>query len=109
MRADLVALLAADLPFLTADIVTLLAARVDLRVDGAMFVDSEGRDQLLVGVWRTQALRRAVTDAGTVANLSLRRLLGGLTAARVEAASSARYPWWNCDTFADLARAEELA
>ncbi|GEM_PF-203035 len=59
-----VALLAGDLPYLTPEAVALLrAAAADpgldgaSTVDGAVLVDSEGRAQLLCGVWRAGALR----------------------------------------------------
>ena len=54
---DVVALLAGDLPFLTGALVAELRAR--LTGDGVLVVDDGGRDQYLLGVWRTAALRAA--------------------------------------------------
>lgn len=61
-EAELVAILAADLPLLTGDAVTALrrAMASDATVDGALYRDADGRRQLLCGVWRTAALRAAV-------------------------------------------------
>jgi molybdopterin-guanine dinucleotide biosynthesis protein A len=109
VTGQLVALLAADLPFLTPDVVRLLASRVGPAHDGALLVDAEGQDQLLVGVWRTAALRRAVHDIGPVQNAPLRTLLQRLDAVRVTVPETPQRPWWDCDTEDDLRRAEELA
>src|SRR3954463_11941068 len=76
--AEGVAVLAADLPFVTAAVVTALRER--LTGDGVLVVDDTGRDQLLLGVWRTAALRTATTGArphaplrGVLAPLAVRR------------------------------------
>ena len=58
--ADLVLVVAADLPFVTAAEVTALLDRVREpagAVDGALFRDPGGRDQPLLAVYRTAALR----------------------------------------------------
>ena len=55
VSTDVVALLAGDLPFLTADLVAQL--RGLLTGDGVLVVDDGGREQWLLGVWRTAALR----------------------------------------------------
>jgi molybdopterin-guanine dinucleotide biosynthesis protein A len=53
-----VALLAADLPFLTSNAVArLLTAVVGSTVDGAVYVDGEGQRQTLCGAWRIHALK----------------------------------------------------
>src|SRR3712207_2797457 len=59
---EVVALLAGDLPFLTAALVRALRER--LTGDGVLVVDDTGRDQLLLGVWRTAGLRAAAADVG---------------------------------------------
>lgn len=59
--AGVVALLAADLPFLTPSAVTHLRRQLETStVDGALYVDAGGRRQLLCGVWRAPALRAAL-------------------------------------------------
>lgn len=62
-EVDLLAVLAADLPFLTHPVITAL---LDSVADGAVLVDDTGRDQLLLGVWRVAALRTAVAALPTV-------------------------------------------
>ena len=109
--APMVALLAADLPFLTAAVLATLQSRLTTG-DGALLVDDTGRDQLLAGVWRTSALRAAVEAAGPPQGLALGRLLAGLSVVRVTPAELGTYPtepWRDCDTPEDLRRAEELA
>jgi molybdopterin-guanine dinucleotide biosynthesis protein A len=104
---DVVAVLAADLPFLTAELVGQL--RAALADDGVLVVDDAGRDQLLLGVWRTAALRGALPAAG--GPTSMRRVLAPLTARRLRPAvpDGTPPPWTDCDTPADLARARAAA
>lgn len=104
VAAPWLALLAADLPYVTAGHVDRLReAAYD--GDGALFTDSGGRDQWLAGVWRTAALRTALAayDGG-----SLRGLLGPLGPRRVTAPGDPP-PWADCDTPADLAAARARA
>lgn len=107
VATDVVALLAGDLPFLTAALIGDL--RAALAADGVLVVDEGGRDQYLLGVWRTDALRAALAPAGGPA--SLRRLLAGLTVDRLHPSvpPGAPPPWLDCDTPADLARARAVA
>ncbi|MCZ2823648.1 MULTISPECIES: molybdenum cofactor guanylyltransferase [unclassified Modestobacter] len=101
--AEVVAVLAADLPFLTRDLVTAL--RQQLAEDGVLVVDDTGRDQLLLGVWRTAALRDALRDPRP--HTPLRAVLSQLSVGRHRPAASPDRPapWTDCDTPADLARA----
>jgi molybdopterin-guanine dinucleotide biosynthesis protein A len=107
VRTDVLALLAGDLPFLTAELVAQLRAR--LTGDGVLVVDDTGRDQLLLGVWRTAALRSAVADAA--GPTSLRKVMAPLSVRRLRPAvhPGTPAPWLDCDTPADLARARQLA
>jgi molybdopterin-guanine dinucleotide biosynthesis protein A len=100
---DVVAALAGDLPFLTAELVGQLRER--LTGDGVLVVDDTGQDQLLLGLWRTEALRRAV--AGQPARTPLRRVLAPLAVRRLrpEVPPGQPAPWTDCDTPAELARA----
>jgi molybdopterin-guanine dinucleotide biosynthesis protein A len=104
---EVVALLAGDLPFLTAGLVRALRER--LTGDGVLVVDDTGRDQLLLGVWRTAALRAAVADVD--GPTSVRRVLAPLAVRRLhpEVESGQPPPWTDCDTPADLARARAAA
>jgi len=116
VTAAWVVLLAADLPFVVAvTVYALLDALVSsdgagpAGSDGALLVDDSGRDQLLVGVWRTAALRAALPDVVNGARLGL--VLGGLDAVRVSVPTVAGKPapWTDCDTDEDLRRAREIA
>lgn len=105
--ADVVAVLAGDLPFVTGALIGALRRR--LRGDGVLVVDDTGRDQLLLGVWRTAALRDAVRDpAGPRA---LHRAVAGLGVDRHRppVAPGEVPPWLDCDTPEELARAREVA
>lgn len=105
--AEVVAVLAADLPFLTPDLVHALRGR--LAGDGVLVVDETGRDQLLLGVWRTAALREATGSAR--AHAPLRGVLAPLAVQRYrpEAPPGSPAPWTDCDTPAELARARAAA
>ncbi|MCU1613348.1 MAG: hypothetical protein JWO98_888 [Frankiales bacterium] len=107
VTTDVVAVLAADLPFLTADLLEQL--RAELTDDGVLVVDEGGRDQLLLGVWRTAPLRAAVPDGG--GPTSMRRVLAPLAVRRLRPAiaEGRPAPWTDCDTPADLARARAAA
>lgn len=109
-----VALLAADLPLLTPEAVaalrTALAAPSTPPADAALYVDGEGRRQLLCGVWRTAVLRAAVDRLGTgLAGAPVRALLAGVRVAEVSWAGTGPPPWFDCDTDADLRRVREWA
>jgi molybdenum cofactor guanylyltransferase len=107
VTADVVAVLAGDLPFVTSELVHDLRAR--LTGDGVLVVDDAGRDQLLLGVWRTDALRAAAGDAA--GPTSMRKLLAPLAVRRLRpvVAPGTPPPWTDCDTPADLARARQIA
>jgi molybdopterin-guanine dinucleotide biosynthesis protein A len=101
--AEVVAVLAADLPFMTRAVVTALRER--LTGDGVLVVDDTSRDQLLLGVWRTEALRAATADARP--HTPLRAVLAPLAVRRYHppVAPGVPPPWTDCDTPAELARA----
>ena len=96
--ADIVVLLAGDLPLVTTDQVDRLVAAVS--DDGAVFVDGHGNEQWLCGAWRADVLRALSLTAGG----SLHRAFAPLTFARLVDPR----PALDCDTPADLMRAEEL-
>ena len=98
VTADRVVLLAADLPFLTADV-------VDLLLDGAPAVLTDGhREQWLCGAWDTAALRAAAAGAGP----RLGELLAGLHP-EVLPWHGPGAPWTDCDTEEDLQQARRWA
>lgn len=113
VTAEVVLLLAADLPFLDERTVRRLAAALAERepegdaagpVDAAVLVDAAGRDQPLAAAYRTAALRAALAAAGDPAGLPLRRLTGGLRTLRLADTDDVTY---DCDTWEELERARE--
>jgi molybdenum cofactor guanylyltransferase len=115
--ASWVAVLAADLPFLTeAHLVRLLSAGLASGAAGAVLTDAAGRQQWLTGMWQLAALRAALL---TYEGSSLRGLLGPLGPVLLRPArpaagpggqdDGAAAPWLDCDTPADLAVARRLA
>jgi molybdopterin-guanine dinucleotide biosynthesis protein A len=103
-RAGMVAVLAADLPFLTRQAVAEL--RLRSTVDGAVYVDGDGRRQLLCGVWRTAALRRRLDEIPRHHGAALRDLLAGLSVVEVVHQTDGPPPWYDCDSPEELDRAE---
>ncbi|MFE0592110.1 molybdenum cofactor guanylyltransferase [Micromonospora echinospora] len=108
-----VALLAGDLPLLTATAVGELrrALAADPGADGVCHVDPDGRRQSLCGLWRLAPLRAAVdrltADRGGLTGVSVRALLAGLTVAELRWSGEGPPPWFDCDTDDDVRRAEE--
>lgn len=107
VTAELVLLLAADLPFLDERTVHRLVTALDEAgpdTEAAVLVDAAGRDQPLAAAYRTAALRTALAAAGDPAGLPLRRLTGSLRTLRLADTDDVTY---DCDTWEDLARARE--
>ncbi len=110
---ELAAVLAADLPFLTpAAIIALRDAAGRPGQDGALYVDGDGRRQLLCGVWRTAALRTRLDAFAAPAGVGMHRLLTGLRVVELRTPSgdpptAQPPPWYDCDTDEDVRRAEE--
>jgi molybdopterin-guanine dinucleotide biosynthesis protein A len=108
------ALLAADLPLLTGEAIDVLRLTVESApMQGAVYRDAEGRRQLLCGVWRTSALRDAVSrldvERGGLSGASVRDLMEYLRVAEVSWRRPGPPPWFDCDTDDDLRAAEEWA
>jgi len=119
LHAPNVVVLACDLPFVTAgDVERLVGTLVGTSVGtlvgqrgsavAAVAVDRDGRDQPLLACYSLAALRTALPP--NPADASMRSLLDALEAkgplARVSFDSD-RSPTVDCDTAADLARAQE--
>jgi molybdopterin-guanine dinucleotide biosynthesis protein A len=106
VTVDLVALLAADLPYLTPEAIDLLVSAVDETVDGALYRDDAGHRQLLCGVWHTGALHRVLDDLGDPSGRSMRALFDRLHVRELTAPAGDRPPpWFDCDTEDDLKEA----
>jgi molybdopterin-guanine dinucleotide biosynthesis protein A len=106
------ALLAADLPLLTGEAIDVLRLTVESApMQGAVYRDAEGRRQMLCGVWRTSALRDAVSrlqvERGDLHGASVRELMEYLRVAEVSWRRPGPPPWFDCDTDDDLRAAEE--
>jgi len=110
--ADVVAIVAADLPLLTTAAVRELIDTVcHGRVDGATYADAGGHRQWLCGAWRTAAVAERLAAIGEVrggdlAGAALRDLFGPLAVAEVGHDGDPP-PWFDCDTDDDIRRAEE--
>ncbi len=110
-----VAVLAADMPFLSARHLRALltaASRAETRggpapPGGAVLVDDTGYPQWLAGCWQAAALQSAAQAYG---GSSLRGLLLPLQPALVSTVVAAGEPppWLDCDTAGDLERAREF-
>lgn len=104
--APLVAVLACDLPFVSARtlraLLDALGSAGGESAGGAALLDASGRRQPLVAVYRTAALRHALSLLVQVSNASMRAMLGGVTMLDVAEVSDDA---WDCDTAADLERA----
>jgi molybdenum cofactor guanylyltransferase len=111
-RAEFVAVLAGDQPFLTAHHVAVLLWAVTAPVPpratrraGAVFADG-GRPQFLCGMWRVAALRERLAELADPRGLSVRTFFAGLEFVPVPTSGPAPPPWYDCDTESDLSQAE---
>ncbi len=105
VTAPWLALLAADLPFLTgAHLAALLARRLSGEIQGVVVTDDAGRPQWLAGCWQATALRAALAGYD---GSSLHGLLTPLQPAPFWPAAAAHgaAAWLDCDTLDDLAAA----
>ncbi|WP_374209105.1 molybdenum cofactor guanylyltransferase [Kitasatospora sp. A2-31] len=105
--AEIVLLLAADLPFLDERTVRRLAgalAAADRETEAVVLVDAGGRDQPLAAAYRAAALRGVLASLGDPAGLPLRRLTGGLRTLRLADTDGVTY---DCDTWEDLEQARD--
>jgi molybdopterin-guanine dinucleotide biosynthesis protein A len=102
-----VAVLAADLPFLASQHLLPLLVVTGAGSSGAVMIDDTGRRQWLAGCWRVPVLRQALAD---YAGRSLHGLLAPLLPAmiRFHQPPGEPPPWLDCDTAEDLALARRL-
>lgn len=74
--ADLVAVVASDIPFLDTEKVAALIECITLaRTDAVFACDREGRTQFLLGIWRRSALRLALSKLDSVQGASMRTIV----------------------------------
>jgi molybdopterin-guanine dinucleotide biosynthesis protein A len=104
-----VVLLAADLPFVSRDTVRQLVSALGT-ASGVIAIDDAGRDQPLLACYSTAPLREVLPDIAD--GTSVRDLVSRLGSAgevrRIHIAADVPVTW-DCDTPADITRAQELA
>ncbi|MDX3073311.1 NTP transferase domain-containing protein [Streptomyces sp. NPDC088354] len=112
VTADVVLVLAADLPFLSPTTVRALLAALGGRDggqghDGVVLTDPDGRDQPLAAAYRAESLRREIallaTEHGGLSGLPLRLLTAELRLLRL--ADPTGQASFDCDTWDDLSTA----
>jgi molybdopterin-guanine dinucleotide biosynthesis protein A len=103
-RSPQVVVLAADLPFLAADVVHTLWTNAAGH-DGAVLKDEHGKDQWLAACYQRSALTNAFAKYDSVVGLSLKRFLAGFDLASVPDAEGRAF---DCDTWEDVAHVRGL-
>ncbi len=106
VSAPLVALVAADTPFIGEALDELRTAIATGTADAVMLIDGDGRRHYLAAIWRTGSLRRALHALGVVEGTSMRSLydLPHLDVVMVADTNDATF---DVDTPDDLAAAEQ--
>lgn len=100
--AEVVVVLAADLPHVAPAVPVLVRTIADSATDVAMLVDETGRANHLAAAWRRDRLAAALASIGSPAGAAVRSLLSGARATYVPDEAG----WGlDCDTWADLAAA----
>lgn len=100
VRADVVVVLAVDLPFVRRTTVARLIRGIGAS-DGAVLVDAAGRAQPLAGAYRVDALRARLRRLPGAAGASVRALTDDMVLRRLASTTAAR----DCDTWEDVAAA----
>lgn len=98
--AEVVVVMAADLPFVDGPAVEKLVGAAHERA-GALFTDEGGRDQYLAGAYRQDAVRAALARRP---GASMRAMLEDLDLARVDGGRAAL----DCDTWEEVEAARSL-
>jgi molybdopterin-guanine dinucleotide biosynthesis protein A len=102
VTAPLVAVMAADLPFVSREVTQRLIVAARDR-DGAIVIDDDGRDQMMLGMYATEALRARLSRIANTVGASMGELIDGLDLQRVADAAAA----FDCDTDDDVAAARQ--
>jgi molybdopterin-guanine dinucleotide biosynthesis protein A len=105
-----VAVLASDLPFVTADVLDRLRSKLSGPAEVAVLVDDTGRPQWMCSVWRHEALARRLEQLGDPAGRSMQDLVDGAHVRHLSVPALSGPPaWFDCDTVDDIRQAEEWA
>jgi molybdopterin-guanine dinucleotide biosynthesis protein A len=105
--AELVVLLAADMPWVAAAVPALLSALArEKSADAAAVVDARGQRNHLAAAWRRPALLTALARCGPPAGVAARSLYRDVAVAEVRAGVDLpEHAAEDCDTWSDIARA----
>jgi molybdopterin-guanine dinucleotide biosynthesis protein A len=109
LQSSSVVVLAADLPFITVAAVNHLVSASNTAVT-TLAVDGDGHDQPLIACYDTAALRAAIPAQPAQASMRalLHSLAGSTAIDRIHLGGDPPVTW-DCDTAADLTRAQEMA
>ncbi|MDQ3533362.1 MAG: molybdenum cofactor guanylyltransferase [Actinomycetota bacterium] len=107
VSSEIVVLVAVDLPFLGAPLISRLAGELardtgTARPEGVILRDASGRDQPLAGAYLGTRLRALLEPYETLAGVSLKEVLRPLRLKRVTETEATL----DCDTWADVEAAE---
>ena len=100
VRSEAVVVLAVDYPLITATELEILVT--SMRADGAVAVDDEGREQPLLGAYRTKSLRDVLVGLSSLHGSRVSDLVASLDLEPVQIGWRAR----DCDTWEEIAKLE---
>jgi len=104
--ADVIVVLACDMPFLShVDVDRLVSTTRQGPRDGAVYVDSQGIRQHLAAAYRIAPLQQAMAALDSVDNASMRVLAKQLTLEEIQADPETTL---DCDTWDDVARSRDV-
>lgn len=104
ISTEFVALVATDMPF-AATVIHELANSLESSIDGLVPIDAEGVPQTLCAIYRTSALRNALTTLGSPQGRSMRSLTALLQLREIELSASLKSRLLDIDTPEELQQA----
>ncbi|MEP6666722.1 MAG: molybdenum cofactor guanylyltransferase [Nocardioidaceae bacterium] len=103
--ADLIVVLACDMPLLTsAHVDRLVQAASTGSGDGAVYIDDQGRRQHLAAAYRAEPLRAALLATAPIENAAMRVVAKRLTLVEIQADPETTR---DCDTWDDVTRSRD--
>jgi molybdopterin-guanine dinucleotide biosynthesis protein A len=105
--AELVVVLACDMPFVDAASVDALvdALAASPGVDAVLYVDGDGRRQYLAAAYRRAPLEAAIRAEGDPSGVSMRAVVARLTVTEIAAHPDLTL---DCDTWQDVERTRQI-